>query len=324
MRESPPQVDVHDFSPATAQMQADIVAALRETPKRIPSQYLYDEVGLGLFNEICETPEYYITRAELEILNDRGDEIAQKAGPNALVIAPGSGAGIKPRLLLDQLHNPAGYVPIDISCEHLQESVNELAEDYPTLHMVPVCGDFTASDFELPAVDIMSNCHLVYFPGSTIGNFDPVQRHELLQLLRRLCGDDGGVLIGVDLKKPVDQLLAAYDDPEQVSARFALNILTRLENELGAELECDNFSYAAAYEAEQGRVRMFIRSEVAQSIHIGREEIPLAAGEEIRTEWSYKFSPEEFAARAAAADLRVDTLWTDRAGLFSVQYLLPA
>jgi dimethylhistidine N-methyltransferase len=315
-------LDIDDRSPETAHMADEILAGLSASPKYFPSHYLYDERGLALFNEICETPEYYITRTEIAILDTAGEEIAQTIGAHAVVIAPGSGAGIKPRMLLDALHEPAAYVPIDISCEHLQESANEINRDFPTLRVAPICADFT-NGLELPELDLPAERHVVYFPGSTIGNFNPGVRRDMLRMMRGLCTGDGGILIGVDLKKDVGTLEAAYDDAGGVSARFALNILTRLNRELEADCDLEQFTYGATYDAERGRIQMAIESLTDQTVHITGQPVEFAAGEKIRTEWSYKFSLEEFAALAEETGLRVQRVWTDPKNLFSIQYLLP-
>lgn len=318
----PTDVRVHDYAPETAQMCADVLDGLRAQPKALPSAYLYDDRGSKLFDAICETPEYYPTRTEIAILQENIDEIVELLGPRVLLIEPGSGSGIKTQLVLEHLHDPAGYVPIEIAKTHLARAVAALHVQQPTLTVFPVCADFSG-DYELPPCPHRVDKRVVYFPGSTIGNLEPDVALALLRRMRRLCGDDGGVLVGVDLKKDPVVLEPAYDDAGGVSAAFALNYLTRLNRELDADFDLEQFGYTAEWDPKFGRIGMFIVSLAEQTATIDGEEIAFAASERIRTEWSYKHTLDSFAHLAGNADLSVRHVWTDPKRWFSVQYLTP-
>jgi len=312
---------VDDQAPATAQMRREVLQGLRARPKRLPQKYLYDERGAALFEEICEQPEYYIPRIETRILRVDGQAIAAALGPDALLIEPGSGSGIKTRLLLERAR-PVAYVPIDISLEQLARYSAELARDFPTLEVLPVCADFLG-EIELPEPRRAARRTIVFIPGSTIGNFTPEVAVELLRRKRALVGAGGALLLGVDLKKEPALLEPAYDDAAGVSAEFALNVLRRLNEELGGNLRRERFGYKAVYNESEGRVEMNLVSLEEQAPTVAGTRIPLSKGERIRTEFSYKYTVEEFAALAGQAGLTVRRLWTDPLGLFSVQYLTP-
>jgi dimethylhistidine N-methyltransferase len=291
-------------------------------PKVLPSQYLYDERGAQLFERICEADEYYLTRTEIAILRRHIDAIVERVGPGALVIEPGSGSGIKTELLLENLQDPVGYVPIDVAKQQLAEFAAQMDERFPALDISPVCADFT-SEYELPPCGGAVRTRVAYFPGSTIGNFTPPRAVDVLRHLAELCEDDGGVLIGVDLKKDRAILEPAYDDVAGVSRDFALNYLVRLNLELDADFKLEQFGYEAPYNADRGRIEMALVSRCRQVAHIDGVDVSFDEGERVRTEYSYKYSPDEFAALAANAGLKVTDIWTDRERLFSVQYLTP-
>lgn len=314
-------VTVSDQSPALDDMRSQVLAGLRRKPKALPSLFLYDDRGLALFNQICETPEYYPTRTEISILEAQHDVLHQRLPKGTAIIAPGAGAGIKTRLLLESLDQPSAYVAIDISGEHLDASTQEINAAFPDLAVVSVCADFT-QPLELPLSELGDAFRLVYFPGSTIGNLEPKDAIELLRKFATMAGSNGGVLIGVDLVKDAATLEAAYDDVAGVSAAFAMNYLTRMNRELEADFEPEVWRYRAHYDAKHSRIVMALVSEVDQVVAIGGEPIAFQAGEAVRTEHSYKFTPESFAAVAAEAGLRVAECWTDPQQLFSVQYLL--
>ena len=272
-----------------------------------------------MFQKICELPEYYVTRTELQILKTHGRDIAKQLGRGIELIGLGTGAGTKTRLLLDELEEPVAYVPVDISGEQLQQSSALFRKLFPDLEVLPVCADYLRP-VALPTPKRKPTRKVVYFPGSTIGNFEPDIALDFLRRIRRVCGDDGGLLIGVDLQKAHDVLERAYNDAQGVTAQFNLNLLTRLNRELGADFDLDHWRHRAIYNAEAGRIEMHLLSERAQTVHLGDREFHFERGETIVTEFSYKHTPEGFAAIAARADFDLARLWTDDARLFGVFY----
>jgi dimethylhistidine N-methyltransferase len=314
-------IAVDDQHPQLAQMRTDVLAGLTRTPKRLPSQYLYDTRGAQLFDDICYTEEYYPTRTEIGILRTQLGQIADLIGPRPLVIEPGSGSGIKTRLLLAHLHEPAGYVPIDIARAQLKEVGAELNDAFPKLKVHPVCADFTSTAWRVPAFEPEPTRRVVFIPGSTIGNFHPESARRLLERMRDVVGDDGRVLVGVDRKKDAAIIEPAYDDAAGVSAAFAMNYLVRLNDELDADIDLDTFEYTAPYNAAHGRIEMGLVSRIAQTITVGGTPIDFAAGEKVITEYSYKYHPHEFIDLARSAGLTWRRTWTDRGGLFSILLL---
>lgn len=282
---------------------------------------LYDERGSQLFDQICELEEYYVPAAELEILRTNGDRLARQIGSGALVIELGSGSNLKIRVLLDQLPAVAGYVPVDISRKHLLANAESTARSYPSIAVHPVCADFT-TEFELPAVASTTSKRVVYFPGSTIGNFSDAEAVKLLEHVARLCTPGGVLLIGVDLQKSRAVLEAAYDDPAGISAAFALNVLDRLNRDFGADFETEAFEYRAVYDETFGRVEMSLVSLADQSVRLGDAEISLRRGEQIRTEYSRKYTVAQFGEVAAQAGFDVESVWLDSESRFSLQYLV--
>ncbi|HEX7071968.1 MAG TPA: L-histidine N(alpha)-methyltransferase [Rhodothermales bacterium] len=300
----------------------DVVAGLSSTPKSIPSKYFYDEKGSALFDRICELDAYYLTRAELEIMQRHAAEMAAFCGPECMIVEYGSGSSIKTEILLDHLERPAAYVPIDISEAHLHLSADRLRSRYRGLPVIPVAADYTTS-FELPEVPSRPRRTVVYFPGSTIGNFEPDEAQEFLEHARSVCGPSGAILIGVDLKKDPAVLHAAYNDPEGVTAAFNLNLLVRIIRELGADFDVDQFEHRAYYDAKAGRIEMQLVSRSDQRIRVDDRFFRLRAGEPIRTEYSYKYDVEEFGALAAKTGLLTRHVWTDSLQRFSVHHLEP-
>jgi len=301
-------------------LQAELLAGLRMSPKQLSPMWFYDEYGSQLFERICRLPEYYLTRTELGIMHRYADEMAQHIGPGAALIEPGAGSSEKTRLLLDRLQSPSSYVPIDISRDFLLESANALAKDYPTLRIVPVCADFTAP-FELPVQVSWAQRRVVYFPGSTIGNFEPADGHRVLATMRTIIGRQGAILIGIDLKKDPDVLFHAYNDAEGVTAEFNLNALRHINRKLGADFDISAFEHRAVWVEEQGRIEMHLVSRRDQSVLIGTHRIEFQRGEYLRTECSHKYTLEGFAEMARAAELNVARVWTDDKQWFSVQLL---
>ncbi|MFC2069849.1 L-histidine N(alpha)-methyltransferase, partial [Chloroflexota bacterium] len=247
-------------------------------------------------------------------------EISELIGPNALLIEYGSGEGKKIRFLLDNLTDPTAYVPIDISQQQLMSFTGELEADYPALELLPVCADYTGS-FEIPDVSRVCARTVVYFPGSTIGNFDPVPAKQFLERVAQVCGRGGALLIGVDLKKNPDVLHRAYNDVNGITSAFNLNLLHRVNRELGSDFQVDSFRHYAFYNPNEGRIEMHLMSLEEQSIHLNGETIAFEKGETIWTESSYKYNLGEFAEIANTAGFRVRHVWTDERQWFSVQYL---
>lgn len=302
------------------QFLRDVQDGLRQPRKTLPCKYFYDAEGSRLFDRICELDEYYPTRTELGIMRDHAPEMARRIGPRCVLIEPGSGSSLKTRLLLDELQRPVAYVPVDISEEHLRASADALDADYPDLRVIPVCADFT-SPFELPPICGEPSRRVVYFPGSTIGNFHPAAAGALLTRLTRLVGAEGGVLIGIDLKKDMAVLERAYNDAEGVTAAFNLNLLARINRELDGDFDLEQFAHRAFYDREHGRIEMHLESLKRQTIRVAGESFRLNQGETIRTECSYKYDLAAFTDLARTAGLQPLQRWTDSRQYFAVLYL---
>lgn len=300
---------------------AEILQGLRRTPKVLSPKFFYDDRGSRLFDEITELPEYYLTRTEISIMQEHVGEIAMLAGPEASLIEFGSGSSMKTRILLEHLDRLAAYVPVDISRDHLVAATAELAADFPHIEVLPVAADFT-HPFELPQPKIMPRRNIVYFPGSTIGNFQPESAHDLLTVMHQEAGVDGALLIGVDLKKDKAILERAYNDSAGITAEFNLNMLQRLNGEFGANFDLARFEHRAVYNDTFGRIEMHLVNLSEQTVSIDGESFHFDQGETIRTECSHKYTVEEFRAMAARAGFEVHTVWTDTERLFSVQYCL--
>jgi dimethylhistidine N-methyltransferase len=313
-------ISLHDLSPGQTASIDEVLRGLRSPQKELPCKLFYDEVGSQLFEQLTGLDEYYPTRAELRIMRAAADEMASRLGEECLLIEYGSGSSLKTRVLLDHLQRPAGYVPVDISREQLLQSTSTLAQAYPGLKVLPVCADYTAT-VELPRALPACARRVAYYPGSTIGNFVPEDARRFLAKIAQVCGANGGLLIGVDLKKDPLMLHRAYNDALGITAAFNLNILRRLNRELGANFVPDQFRHYAFYNPVFARVEMHLVSLTEQSVWVGNVKIHFDRGESIWTEASYKYNPPEFARLAAAAGWRVEQIWTDDRGLFSVQYL---
>lgn len=312
-------LDLIDHDP-TEFFAQEVVAGLTQPQKVLPCKYLYDEHGSILFDKICNLQEYYPTRTEVGIVQQYAEEIVAELGTRCLLIEFGSGSSLKTRTLLEHLHEPAGYVPIDISREHLLKSAQSLSESYPEVEILPVCADFHEK-FELPDPRKNVKRRVVYNPGSTIGNCTPAEAVVMLHDIARICGDGGGLLIGVDLKKDAAILEQAYNDSAGVTAKFNLNILTRINRELDADFQVDAFEHKAIYNDDQSRVEMHLMSKEDQTVTVHDAEIPFAAGETIHTENSHKYDRDDFVALAAEAGWTSQHVWIDSDRLFSVHYL---
>ncbi len=311
---------VQDHEVTTETFLEDVYDGFDRDPRWLPSKYLYDEVGSKLFDLICQLDEYYPTRTETKILDQFGTQIAQCIGANALLAELGSGSSTKTRLVLDRLETPAGYVPIDISKEHLIQSAKALQDAYPDTEVLPVCADYMA-EFVLPKPSRQPSHAVVLFPGSTIGNLEPDEAVSLLERMARVTGTAGGLLLGVDLQKSPEILQRAYDDSEGVTAAFSLNYLVRMNRELGANFDIGLWTHQAHYNEEIGRIEIGLVSEDDQFVHVGDRTFKFAAGELVRTEHAYKYTLGSFAALAARAGWKVQQVWQDEQRRFSVQYL---
>lgn len=312
-----PAFSFHDQHPEPADFLQEVIAGLRGQPRSVPPKFFYDETGSRLFDRICATPEYYPTRTEIGILRENVAAIVGHVGRDCLLIEPGSGNSAKVRELLTPLM-PRVYMPVDISRQYLRESAARLAREYPWLEVRAACADFTTGQ-RLPGIPERGR-RVAFFPGSSVGNFEPAAARAFLAFLAETVGEDGGLLIGVDLKKDTAVLEAAYNDAEGATAAFNLNLLTRINRELHADFDLDGFAHHAFYNPEHGRVEMHLVSCGNQRVRIQGQRFEFRSGETIHTENSYKYTVQEFAALAAEAGFRQDAVWTDAESLFSVQY----
>jgi len=310
---------VLDRESATSEFFSDVVAGLSSEPRTLPCKYFYDARGAALFQKICELPEYYITRTEIDILDRHRAEIAAHLGANIELIGLGTGAGTKTRILIEALEKPAVYIPVDISEKQLRQSTGLFRQIFPTLEILPVCADYL-QPFDLPSPRHKAARNIVYFPGSTIGNFDPIGATEFLQRVVDLCGRDGGLLIGVDLRKDRHVIEAAYNDKAGITAQFNLNLLVRANREIGADFDLRHWRHCANYNSSNGRIEMYLISEADQRVRIEDRQFNFRTGERILTEYSYKHTRESFAALAANAGFNFEEMWTDKAALFGIFY----
>lgn len=298
----------------------DVLQGLRDAPKHLPCKYLYDHAGSELFERITELDEYYPTRTEQLIMEEHVAEMADLLGEECLLVEYGSGSSTKTRRLLDHLAKPAGYIPIDVSGTHLRESADLLADDYPKIEVLPLCADFTRM-LTLPAPKRKPRRTVVYFPGSTIGNFKPEEVVALLKRTALLCGPGGGLLLGADLRKDPSIIERAYNDSLGITAAFNRNLLVRINRELGADFKVNQFVHRSFFNESHGRIEMHLVSQVNQRVHLGDETIHFAAGESIHTENSYKYSLQKLQELAKAGGFETQRVWTDASSYFSVIYL---
>jgi dimethylhistidine N-methyltransferase len=302
-------------------MYHEVLAGLRRPQKMLSPKYFYDAYGSQLFDRITELDEYYPTRTETAILRQHIDPIAARLGPHLTLVEYGSGSSVKTRILLDHLDALAAYVPIDISEAHLLQTAARLRQGYPRLPIHPVVADYT-TPVNLDFIDRQTSPVVVFFPGSTIGNFAPQEAAAFLAHVAEVAGPGGGLLIGVDLQKDVAVLEGAYNDAQGVTAAFNRNILVHLNQALGATFQPQCFDHHAFYNAAEGRIEMHLVSRREQCVRLGSAAIHFSAGETICTEYSYKFTLDGFAHLAARAGFKVVEVWTDPQVWFSVQYLV--
>lgn len=310
---------LHDLAPPQDDFLAAVLDGLGRARKTLPCKFFYDEAGSALFDAICQTPEYYPTRTELGILTSAAGDITDLAGRGGVLVEYGSGSSRKTRLLLDALA-PAIYMPIDISREHMLAACRALAQDYPALHLMAVCADYTRP-LRLPAVARGGQRRLAFFPGSSIGNFAPLEALRFLKNVAQQLAADDGFLIGVDLKKDLAILHAAYNDAGGVTAAFNLNLLARCNRELGADFDLTAFAHRAFYNEAAGRIEMHLESTREQRVQVAGWDFVFMPGETIHTENSYKYQPDEIRHLAVQAGFEPQRTWTDAGDLFAVLYL---
>ena len=314
---SPRLTDLH---PSTDDIAGDVLRGLSSSPKRLPSKYFYDQRGSELFEAITCQPEYYLTRIELALLSDRGADIAAAVGPRAHVVEPGSGSGRKTRLLLDALEDPVAYTPIDISRSALTASAGRLDREFGDVEVLPVLADFTRP-VPLPAPARPADSALVFFPGSTLGNFTRDESVRLLSAMRATMGEGGGALLGLDLEKEPAIIEAAYNDAAGVTAEFTLNLLRRLNRDVGSEFDLDAFAHRARYVAGEGRIVTTLESLRDQVVSVEGHRFHFAAGEQMHVEQSQKYTDARIASLAAEAGLRVADGWNDARDWFGLRLL---
>ncbi len=312
-------VNIYDAHPGNADLQREVLRGLDKSPKSIPPKFFYDRRGSELFDAICEQPEYYQTRTEMDILRLCVPELVGLIGSECLLVELGSGASRKVRLLLEQLR-PSGYVGVDISREFLLSSTRRLATDYPWLEVHAACVDFSHA-LDIPHCEVHGS-KLAFFPGSSIGNFEPDDAVRLMADVAALVGPGGHLLIGVDLKKDIPTLNAAYNDAAGITEDFNRNLLWRIRHELDCDLDPDDFSHYAFYNPIAGRIEMHLVSKEERELRMGERVFHFHAGESIHTENSYKYTVDEFSTLAERAGFRRQALWMDADRLFSVQLLM--
>ena len=320
MRDTRPAARYHPYGDEA--LGREVLAGLSADPKTIAPKFFYDDRGAWLFEQICEQPEYYLTRAELEILERHAGDIAALAGPRCAVVEYGSGAGVKIRLLLEALDRPVSYTPVDISRRQLGEVAAALGREYHGIATHPVCADYTRR-FDLPRLPAHDR-KIAFFPGSTIGNFHPVHAVSFLQHVRHAIGRRGALVLGVDRRKDTGILDAAYNDAAGVTAEFNLNVLEHLNRVLDADFDPGCFRHVAFFNEQASRVEMHLESLARQTVQVAGESICLAYRERIWTESSYKYDLDGLEALAAGAGFEVAQLFTDRGERFWVAVLLPA
>lgn len=311
-------IEFHDLHPTADDLAVEVMTGLAQRPRSIPPKFFYDARGSQLFDAITETPEYYPTRTEVAILKTHAAEIARRIGSGSLLVEPGGGSCAKVRILLEGLR-PRAYVPMDISRDHLWLAAEQMAAEFPWLEVHAACTDFTR-EMSMPHT-VPEGPRLAFFPGSSIGNFDPEGAVRFLTAVAELIGQGGFLLIGVDLKKDKAILDAAYNDTGGITAQFNLNLLARINRELEADFELDGWRHNAFYNEAQGRIEMHLVSRHNQRVMINGTSLDFHAQETIHTENSYKYAIEEFQQLAQRAGFAAESVWSDQQKLFSVHLL---
>lgn len=295
----------------------DVLAGLRATPKLLPSKYLYDQRGSRLFDDICQLDEYYLTRSEDQIIKQYAQEMADQIGPGVMLVEYGSGSSTKTGALLQKLADPVAYVPVDISGEHLSQTARRLSRAHPEIEVLPVCADFT-QPFALPCSERKPTHAAVFFPGSTIGNFERPAARAMLKQIAHLCGSGGGLLIGIDLRKDVQIIESAYNDAQGVTAQFTLNMLRHINRELAGDFDLEHFRHQAIYDRQEARVEISLVSRRDQRVTLSEYSFWLEEDEQIITEYSHKYTVDGFAELAAEVGLTLRRSWTDDRRMFAV------
>lgn len=314
-------IQLYDFEPEATDVLHEIIAGLRQTPKSLSAKFNYDEQGAKLYEAICQTSDYYLTRTELAIMHQHAQEIGASFDDDILLIEYGSGNGKKTRFLFDHLPSIIGYIPIDISKEQLIEISTKLAIEYPQVEVLPVCADYTQS-FTLPQPIKHFARRLVYYPGSTIGNIHPNEAIRFLRQIRQHCQPDDALLIGVDLQKDPALLEQAYDDREGITRHFNhINPLTRFNRDFGTDFMVTQYQHCVSYNHTHSRVDIHLQSLCDQTVHLNGDTIHLRAGELIERAVAYKYSVNTFQRLAQQGGWQVEEVWTDAEEWFSVQYL---
>lgn len=308
-------VTFHDHKPQALSLYDAVVTGLSKSDKSIPPKFFYDQRGSELFDRICDQPEYYLPSVECRMLSDLADEIAKLTGKGRVLIEPGAGSASKVRLLLDALR-PSAFVPMDISFDYLKSSARALAMEYPWLPIHAACVDFTHS---LPVpMEVPNGPRLLFFPGSSLGNFNPGEAGEFLRLVHDTVGKEGMMLIGVDTKKSEQVLHAAYNDAAGLTADFNLNLLQRMQQELNADIDPGVFEHLAFYNGEEGRIEMHLVSTQQQTLRLNGHRFEFEKGETLHTENSYKYSPTEFINMVTDNGFNEVRHWVDDDGLFAI------
>ena len=315
------QIQLYNFEPGTSNLYQEVLAGLRKPVKEIPTVLVYDEYGSECYDKLCEAEDYYPTRTELSIMQNHIWEMVALIGEEALLVEYGSGSSFKTRLLLDHLPHLAGYIPIDISKDHLLQAATETARRYPHIEILPVCADYKQS-FTLPSPTKPATHRVAYFSGSTIGLLRPHEAVTFLKQVREMCGPDGGFLIAVDLKKDIEILHRAYNDSEGVGPAGILNALTHTNRKFNTNFNLNDFEYLGHYNEMLGCIEMGVVSRKKQMVNFNGELISLDASEKIHIMHSYKYSLNEFAELVARGGWQVKQVWTDENEWFSVQYLI--
>jgi dimethylhistidine N-methyltransferase len=305
---------------STSTFLEEVLTGLERPQKTLPCKYFYDDRGSQLFEELCTLDEYYPTRTELGIMEAHVDLMARALGPKVRLVELGAGSGRKTRLLIDALDEPAAYLPVEISQAALDGCARRMREAFPSLEVLPVCADYTR-EVALAQPDSAYESTAAYFPGSTIGNFEPPKARGFLERIAALVGDGGGLLIGVDLQKDPKVLERAYNDARGITAAFNLNLLEHINREFGADFDLDSFHHRAIWNDDHGRIEMHLVSRREQTVNLTSEAINFAEGEFITTEYSYKYTPDSFESLALQAGFEAKQMWTDNREWFSVWYL---
>ena len=312
--------NLSDLRPTADDILGDVLTGLGQSPKRLPSKYFYDRRGSALFELITRQPEYYLTRTELALLMTSAGQIADAVGPRAHVVEYGSGSGRKTRLLLNALRDPVAYTPIEISHSALAATVRKIGRRFGALEVLPVCADFT-QPVPLPRPAREADHALVFFPGSTLGNFDADEAISLLRAMGETMGDRGGALIGIDLQKSRSIVEPAYNDRKGVTARFTLNLLVRLNRELDSNFDLDGFAHRAIYVEARSRIETFLESLRDQEVDVAGWSFRFTKGELMQVEYSHKYTDAYFADLAEQAGLRVTHGWNDSNHWFGLRLL---